>query len=227
MSLNCGHQWAYCSSPKWCMSMERYGDVLLTRTTDKTERNLSQCQSVHHKSHVGLSRARTRASAVKGRRLTAWTMARSCLLFNSVPSKSETWKASLNKSKINQSSNPSSFVYVIMTSLQTFDFESLSAWPPPTLPPLASVGRKRQAWLFRPVRDQSVPCTNVCTLLFSPLLPHFTVGLLLRHQKRALSRRPVSLDHSLSLSSCEQLQQYSSPFVLGPSDEGGWDGRCH
>jgi hypothetical protein len=37
-------------------------------------RNLSQCQFVHHKSHIG-SQDRTRASAVRGRRLIAWAMA--------------------------------------------------------------------------------------------------------------------------------------------------------
>jgi hypothetical protein len=33
------------------------------------EKNLPQCNSVHHKSHTGLNRARTRSSAVRGRRL--------------------------------------------------------------------------------------------------------------------------------------------------------------
>jgi hypothetical protein len=34
-------------------------------------KNLSQCQFVHHKSHMELTRDLTRASAVRGRRLTA------------------------------------------------------------------------------------------------------------------------------------------------------------
>jgi hypothetical protein len=41
-------------------------------------KNLSQCHFVHHKFHMD-TRDRTRASAVGGRRLTAWTMARPSL----------------------------------------------------------------------------------------------------------------------------------------------------
>jgi hypothetical protein len=39
-------------------------------------KNLSQFHFVHHKSHMDWPRDRTRASAVGGRRLTAWAMAR-------------------------------------------------------------------------------------------------------------------------------------------------------
>jgi hypothetical protein len=39
-------------------------------------KNLSQCHFVHHKSHMD----RTRDSAVGGRRLTVWSMARLCVL---------------------------------------------------------------------------------------------------------------------------------------------------
>jgi hypothetical protein len=39
-------------------------------------KNLSQCHFVHHKSHMDWPRDRTRSSAVGGRRLTAWAMAR-------------------------------------------------------------------------------------------------------------------------------------------------------
>jgi hypothetical protein len=42
----------------------------------REERNLSQCHFVHHKSHMDWPRDRNRASAVGGRRLTAWAMAR-------------------------------------------------------------------------------------------------------------------------------------------------------
>jgi hypothetical protein len=38
-------------------------------------KNLSQCHFAHHKSHMDWPRDRTRASAVGGRRLTAWAMA--------------------------------------------------------------------------------------------------------------------------------------------------------
>jgi hypothetical protein len=30
VSLNCNHQWAYCSSPRWYMSMENHGGMILT-----------------------------------------------------------------------------------------------------------------------------------------------------------------------------------------------------
>jgi hypothetical protein len=42
-------------------------------------KNLSKCHFVHHKSHMDWPRDRTRASAVGGRRLTAWAMSRPTL----------------------------------------------------------------------------------------------------------------------------------------------------
>jgi hypothetical protein len=41
-----------------------------------SEKNLSQCHFVYHKSHIDRLRYRTRSSEVRGRRLTAWAMAR-------------------------------------------------------------------------------------------------------------------------------------------------------
>jgi hypothetical protein len=37
-SLNCIHQWAYCSSPKLYMSMESHGGIMLTGTNQGTRR---------------------------------------------------------------------------------------------------------------------------------------------------------------------------------------------
>jgi hypothetical protein len=39
-----------------------------------SEKNMSQCHFVHHKSHMDWLGARTRASSVRGRRLTTWAM---------------------------------------------------------------------------------------------------------------------------------------------------------
>jgi hypothetical protein len=52
-SLNCGHQLAYCSSPWWYMGMECHDSNDTVRgKPNNSEKNLSQCQFVHHKSRM-------------------------------------------------------------------------------------------------------------------------------------------------------------------------------
>jgi hypothetical protein len=54
-------------------SIDRHGGMISTRENWRTrKKNVPQCHSVHH----GLTRARTRNSAVRGQRLTVWAMAR-------------------------------------------------------------------------------------------------------------------------------------------------------
>jgi hypothetical protein len=57
------------------MSVEHLVEWELAGETEVLWRNLPQCHSVHHKSHV-LTWHRTQATAVEGRRLTAWAIAR-------------------------------------------------------------------------------------------------------------------------------------------------------
>jgi hypothetical protein len=52
-----------------------------------SEKNLSQCHFVYHKSHMDWPRHRTQASAVGGRQLTSWAMARPylrCILLKAI-----------------------------------------------------------------------------------------------------------------------------------------------
>jgi hypothetical protein len=62
--------------PRWYISMVSHGGMLLSWYNRRPRRkNLSQCHFIQHKSHITI-RERIRASAVKGRRLTTWAMAR-------------------------------------------------------------------------------------------------------------------------------------------------------
>jgi hypothetical protein len=51
ISLNCDHQRAYFSSPRWYMMWESRW-MIFTCKPKNCENNLSQCQFVHHKSHM-------------------------------------------------------------------------------------------------------------------------------------------------------------------------------
>jgi hypothetical protein len=76
VSLNCGNQRAYCSSPDdiWVQS---HGGLILTKEKPKNsgEKPVPMPLCPPQVPH-GLTHARTRASAVRGRRLTTWAMAR-------------------------------------------------------------------------------------------------------------------------------------------------------
>jgi hypothetical protein len=76
ISLNCGHQLAYCSSPRWYRSMERDDGMILTGKNWRTRETPAPVPLRPPQIPHGPTRAQTRASAVRGRRLTAWAMAR-------------------------------------------------------------------------------------------------------------------------------------------------------
>jgi hypothetical protein len=73
MSLNCSYQRDYCSYPRWYMSMENHSGMLLTA---KHRRKTSPSATLSTQILYGLTQAWTQAFAVRGRRLTAWDMAR-------------------------------------------------------------------------------------------------------------------------------------------------------
>jgi hypothetical protein len=71
MSLNCRHHRAYCSSPRWYLSMDpRWNDI--DRANRRTRRkNLIPVPLCPPQIPHGNNRSRTQATAVRGRRLTA------------------------------------------------------------------------------------------------------------------------------------------------------------
>jgi hypothetical protein len=75
-SLNCCHYRTCRSSPRWYEFGERrWNDILTGETEELGEKPVPVPLCPPQIPH-GLTRARTRASAVRGRRLTAWTTAR-------------------------------------------------------------------------------------------------------------------------------------------------------
>jgi hypothetical protein len=51
-SLNCCHEWAYCSPPRWHEFGERRWYDIDRGNPKNSEQNLSQCHFVHQKSHM-------------------------------------------------------------------------------------------------------------------------------------------------------------------------------
>jgi hypothetical protein len=76
MSLNCGHQRAFVNPLRWCMSMESHGGMMLTEEAEELGEGpfpMPLCSPLIER---GLTRLRTRASAVTDRRLTTWAIVR-------------------------------------------------------------------------------------------------------------------------------------------------------
>jgi hypothetical protein len=72
LSLNCGHQRAYCSPTRCYVSVGSHGGMMLTGAKSKnSKKNLSQCHFAHHKSQGA-------NSCLRGERqyLTAWAISR-------------------------------------------------------------------------------------------------------------------------------------------------------
>jgi hypothetical protein len=65
-SLNCSPQHAYYLFPRWYISVESHSKMILTRENQSTEKNLSQCNSVHHKSHTDWPRQKPRPLQSEG-----------------------------------------------------------------------------------------------------------------------------------------------------------------
>jgi hypothetical protein len=78
-SLNGDHQRTYCSSPRWYMSVESVVEWYWQAKKENLGEEPFPVPLCPPKIPLGLTRARTRASAVRDRRLTAWAMAQQLL----------------------------------------------------------------------------------------------------------------------------------------------------
>jgi hypothetical protein len=74
--LNCSHQRAYCTSPRWYTNIGEPWRMTLTRETEEIGGKRVLVPLLPPQISHGLSRARSQASTMTGRRLTAWAMAR-------------------------------------------------------------------------------------------------------------------------------------------------------
>jgi hypothetical protein len=60
----------YCRSPRWCMSVESQGAMILTGENRRTRRETCPSATLSTANPLELTRIRTRSSAVRGRLLT-------------------------------------------------------------------------------------------------------------------------------------------------------------
>jgi hypothetical protein len=61
--------------PRWYMSVESHGEIILTGKTEKFREKYVSVPLRRPQNSNWMTRARTRASAMRGRRLTAWAIA--------------------------------------------------------------------------------------------------------------------------------------------------------
>jgi hypothetical protein len=73
MSLNCGHQRAYCSSPRWYMCMESHGGMILAGGNRRSRRKTCPSAIMPVSIPRGLIRERTWASVGKSLLSCQWT----------------------------------------------------------------------------------------------------------------------------------------------------------
>jgi hypothetical protein len=74
MSLSSGHQQAYCSSPRWYMSIKSHGGMILTGKTEEHREKPVPVPRCPPQIPHGLTHVWTQASTVRGWQLTAWPM---------------------------------------------------------------------------------------------------------------------------------------------------------